>query len=209
MALNRSVRLGAAAIALAGVINVPALAAPSGVEAGLLVCKSVPGSRLNLFVYSRVDVDCTFRTTEGKVEQYKGKTGIGLGLDLNWDRDEEIGFSVINGGTDISPGAHSLAGTYIGGKASVTLGIGAGAAALIGGSNDSIALQPIALERSSGFGVAGGVAYLTLESDAPMMRDRTDPSLQGAPSSPQPGSDGEPTHIAPVTPVQPVAPTGN
>ena len=164
--LTRLFALTAAATALALPLahsQVGEAQAAGGVEAGILMCKSIPGTRLNLFVHSRIDLDCTFRTTAGKVEEYKGQSGIGLGLDLNWDRDEEIGFSVVNGGTELAPGAHALSGTYVGGKASVTLGVGAGAAALIGGSGDSIALHPLALERSSGFGLAGGVGYLTLQ----------------------------------------------
>ena len=187
--LTRLFALTAAAMALGLPLAVGPMGkakAAGGVEAGILMCKSVPGTRLNLFVHSRIDLDCTFRTTAGKVEEYKGRSGIGLGLDLNWDRDEEIGFSVINGGTELAPGAHALSGTYVGGKASVTLGVGAGAAALIGGSGDSIALQPLALERSSGFGLAGGVGYLVLEAK-PAMAPATTPGGPAAPIAPPAG----------------------
>ncbi|MDJ0950554.1 MAG: DUF992 domain-containing protein [Alphaproteobacteria bacterium] len=168
------------------------LAASGGVEAGILACKSVPNTRVNLILHSRIDVTCSFETTVGKVEYYRGKTGIGLGLDINWDRQEEIGFTVINGGSDIRAGAHSLAGTYLGGKASVTLGVGAGAAALIGGSSDSIALHPLALEKSSGFGLSGGLGYLVLTPDT---RGGAAGTTQPRSSAPQ----GEPQSLSPST----------
>ena len=134
-----------------------------GVEAGVLTCNSIPGTRLNLLIHSSIDVNCTFETADGKTEQYTGDTGIGLGVDLNWDRKEKLYFSVVSAGADITAGAYSLAGRYLGGKASITAGLGVGAAALIGGSDDNIALQPLALETSSGLGLSGGMAYLFLE----------------------------------------------
>ena len=140
-----------------------ALAEDSGVDVGLLTCKNVPGSGLNLVIHSTVDIACEFKATDGKVEHYQGETGIGLGIDLKWNRDEVIYFTVATAAADISPGSHALAGRYVGGKASATLGVGAGAQALIGGSNDNIALKP-ALEESKGFGIAGGLSYLYLEA---------------------------------------------
>jgi hypothetical protein len=64
---------------------------------------------------------------------------------------------------DNTPGAGGLAGKFVGGKGSVTLGYGAGAGVLVGGSDRNLTLQPLALEGSKGLGVAGGVSYLTLE----------------------------------------------
>lgn len=136
-----------------------------GVEAGLLTCHSVPGTRINLLIHSAIDVRCVFKTASGKVEYYRGTTGVAFGLDVNWDRSEAIAFSVVGGARDISPGAYSLTGRYVGGKASITAGEGIGAAALIGGSRNNIALEPLALETSTGLGLAAGVAYLSLKPD--------------------------------------------
>lgn len=143
-----------------------------GVEAGVLACDSLPETRVSLVVFSSVEIVCTFESLDGKVEQYRGDTGIGLGLDVNWKRSERIYFSVLAGSRDISAGSHSLTGHYVGGKASVTAGRGLGAAALIGGSSDNIALQPVGLEESSGFGLSGGLAYLRLEPDRPQQAGR-------------------------------------
>jgi len=58
------------------------------------------------------------------------------------------------------PGA--LAGHYAGATASAALGVGAGANVLIGGFNNSIALQPVAIEARNGLNVAAGIAELDL-----------------------------------------------
>src|SRR6202171_5626508 len=60
----------------------------------------------------------------------------------------------------LGPGA--LAGNYVGGTASATVGVGLGANALVGGSNNSIALQPLSIEANRGLNVAGGIAAVTL-----------------------------------------------
>src|SRR5262249_57251420 len=57
----------------------------------------------------------------------------------------------------------SLAGTYAGGTASVTVGVGVGANGLVGGSFNTITLQPLSIETNQGLNVAAGVASLTLE----------------------------------------------
>jgi hypothetical protein len=56
----------------------------------------------------------------------------------------------------------ALAGTYVGASGSISLGVGAGANVLVGGSHRSIALQPISLEGHAGVNLALGVAGLTL-----------------------------------------------
>ena len=59
-------------------------------------------------------------------------------------------------------GPGDLAGTYVGGSAAIALGLGAGANALIGGSGNSVALQPLSLEGQIGINVAAGAEGLTL-----------------------------------------------
>ena len=56
----------------------------------------------------------------------------------------------------------TLAGNYVGGTASATVGVGVGANALVGGFNNSIALQPLSIEANRGLNVAAGVAEMTL-----------------------------------------------
>lgn len=142
-----------------------ASAQEGGIELGILTCDTVAGTRVNLIIRSTVDVKCTFKGSSVE-EHYKGETGIGLGIDLNISRDETIAFTVLAAKSDMSAGAHALTGKYVGAKASVTVGVGLGAAVLVGGGEKNFSLQPIALETSTGFGLSGGVGYLYLEPAA-------------------------------------------
>ncbi len=136
--------------------------AGGGIEVGILTCNVVPGSRVNLLIRSTADVECTFKNN-GVTEHYHGETGIALGLDLSIRANEKMAFAVFAAADDIGPGAKALGGKYIGGQVSAAAGLGIGAKALIGGGAKSIGLQPLALESSTGFGIAGGLGFLYIE----------------------------------------------
>ena len=137
--------------------------AQGGVQVGVLECKVVPGSRVNLLIRSTADVDCTF-DNQGTVERYAGETGIGLGLDLSFRSDEMMHFAVIAASNDVNPGGHALAGKYVGGEATATAGVGLGAKALLGGGSKSCSLQPLALETNKGLGASAGLSFLYIEA---------------------------------------------
>ena len=157
--------LAAACAAVFGTAGASHAGDGPGVEVGILTCRSVEGTRLNLIFHSSVDLDCVFETPQGS-ERYVGESGVGLGLDINWERTEEIRFAVISTTTESGIGDHSLAGKYVGGKASITAGRGVGAQGLVGVGPKSFSLQPLAIETSEGFGLAAGLAYLFLEAPA-------------------------------------------
>lgn len=137
--------------------------AAGGVQVGVLECKVVPGSRVNLLIRSTADVKCTFNNN-GTVERYVGDTGIGLGLDLSFRKNEVMRFAVIAASSDVNPGGHALAGKYVGGEANATAGVGLGAKALVGGGNKNFSLQPIALETNKGLGASAGLSFLYIEA---------------------------------------------
>ena len=137
-------------------------AAEGGIEVGLLTCNVVPGSRVNLLIRSTADVECVYENN-GVSEAYHGETGIALGLDLSIRANEKMAFTVIAATSDVGPGAKALGGKYVGGQVSAAAGLGIGAKALIGGGAKSIGLQPLALESSTGIGVAGGLGFLYIE----------------------------------------------
>lgn len=151
----------AAAAALIGIsANVHA---QGGIELGVITCSVIPGSRVNLLIRSTADVECVFNN-QGTEEHYVGETGIALGLDLSFKGDEKIAFTVIAVAEDARPGAHALAGKYVGAEISATVGIGLGLKALVGGGDNNISLQPLALETSTGLGASGGLGFLYLEA---------------------------------------------
>ncbi len=137
-------------------------AAEPGIEVGMLTCRQIPNTRLNLIVYSSTSVTCVFRTSQGQ-ELYRGKTGIGLGADLTLNPETEILFAVFMISNDARIGSHALAGHYGGVKASVSAGIGAGISALIGGGAKNVSLQPLGIEGGTGWGASAGLSYLVLE----------------------------------------------
>ena len=57
-----------------------------------------------------------------------------------------------------------LSGNYGGAAASATVGVGVGANALVGGSGNTIALQPVSVQAQTGLSVAAGVAGLELRA---------------------------------------------
>ena len=60
------------------------------------------------------------------------------------------------------PARGGLAGNYVGASGDIALGVGVGANVLIGGSNKSVALQPVSVEGQVGVNLALGVAGLEL-----------------------------------------------
>ena len=54
------------------------------------------------------------------------------------------------------------AGKYVGATSDVSLGLGAGAKVLVGGSHRTVTLQPLSVEGEVGVNLALGVAGLTL-----------------------------------------------
>jgi hypothetical protein len=57
-----------------------------------------------------------------------------------------------------------VGGNYAGGSASATVGIGVGANALIGGSGNTIALQPVSVQGQTGLSAAAGIADMELRA---------------------------------------------
>lgn len=153
------------------IVGLPMLAggvanAAAGVETGILTCRGVPGTQINLLIHSTQDIKCVFKSTSGNIVQhYKGETGIGLGIDLNWTTNKRFAFTVVSGSSNVDPKSFSLAGKYLGASAAVTLGVGGGLATLIGGGKTQIGLQPLAVSSAEGLGVSAGLGYLYLERD--------------------------------------------
>ncbi|MFT5175831.1 MAG: hypothetical protein ACI8W7_004025 [Gammaproteobacteria bacterium] len=145
------------------VVAVPFSAAADSLKVGVLTCKTVPGSRVNLLIRSTADVNCVFEDSQGKKESYNGESGIALGLDLSFKSAETFAFAVFST-SERKAGAHSLAGKYIGGQATASLGVGLGAAALVGGNNDQFGLNPLALGANQGVGASAGIGFLYIEA---------------------------------------------
>ena len=147
----------ASALGLASAFAAPA-GAQAGVKVGTLTC-NVSGAWGFVFGSTR-GLACTFSGL-GRVEYYAGNISK-FGVDLGYTAGGVLIWTVIAPTAVLAPG--SLAGGYAGGTASATVGVGLGANALIGGSGNTIALQPLSIEGSTGLNVAAGIAALSLSA---------------------------------------------
>src|SRR5580700_11194080 len=147
--------LGSAA-AFAAMVATPVQAQPSRVQVGQLACSVSAG--VGLIVGSQRNVSCTFQPDNGPPEAYTG-TMTKVGLDVGFTSGSAIVWTVFTG-TNRYVGM--LSGTYTGAQAEATVAAGVGANALIGGSNRSVALQPLSVQGQVGLDLAVGVAELQL-----------------------------------------------
>ena len=135
----------------------------SGIQVGIITCAVIPNSRVNLLIRSTADFECVYEN-QGTTEKYIGDTGIALGLDLSFKQNEKFAFTVFAASADVQPGAHALAGKYVGGTLGASAGVGLSASALIGGGAKNISLQPLALGTNTGIGASGGIGFLYIEA---------------------------------------------
>ena len=141
-----------AGLGLAGAAN----AAPHGVRVGDLTCNVASGWG---FVFgSSKDLHCTYRGN-GHFEHYTGSISK-FGVDVGYTEGGVLVWGVFAPTSDMRKGA--LSGDYVGASAQATVGVGAGANALLGGFDKSIALQPLSVEGSKGLNVAAGIGSISL-----------------------------------------------
>ncbi len=134
-------------------------------KVGMLTCKIVPDSGINLLIHSTREVTCTFKPESGNaIEYYKGETGIGFGLDVNINRRSRVAYVVA--AEHFHFGTQQLAGRYSGAGGGASLGVQAGGSAPLQKRDRSILLQPTAV-RNSGAGATLGLTYLYLEPARP------------------------------------------
>ena len=152
------ITLAAAVLVLAtGVGPVPESAAQSGVKVGVLNCNVAGG--WGLVFGSSKNFNCTFSPQAGTVEKYSGEIGK-FGADIGYSKAAVLVWAVWAPTSDVKPGA--LKGSYGGVTGGASVGVGAGANVLVGGSNKTINLQPLSIEGTVGLNVAAGIAALTL-----------------------------------------------
>ena len=132
---------------------------PPGLKVGSLGCTMSP--TIGLIFGAIQTISCVF-TPDGPYppEAYVGTFGT-LGVDVGVVAAGGLAWGVYNGTS--GPLVHALAGTYVGGSASAAAGLGAGVNVLFGGSNRTIALQPISVEGEAGLNVEAGISTLVLK----------------------------------------------
>lgn len=153
------VRSAAAALALTLALGAldPAAAQPSRSRAGVLNCDISAG--IGFIIGSQRSVTCYFRPElPGPQEVYVG-TITKFGLDVGATAGGQMVWGVF---TETTAGHGFLAGDYAGASGEVTIAAGLGANVLVGGSNRTVALQPLSVQGQVGLNLAIGVANLNL-----------------------------------------------
>lgn len=147
----------AAVAAAAMLMTAGAAQAATQVKVGVLTCSVEPG--VGFIIGSSKDMTCSFKRDGHKAERYYGNIKK-LGLDIGVTGRTEIVWLVFSASsTKYGPG--SLAGTYVGGSAEATVGVGLGGNFLVGGSRKGFALQPWSIQGQVGLNYS--VAFSGLE----------------------------------------------
>lgn len=127
------------------------------VQVGVLECRG--GASVGFIVGSVTHLGCVLRA-EGLPEDRYVATIRKVGLDLGITQESALAWGVFAPVTRLGPG--DLAGNYAGAQGSAAIGVGIGGNVLIGGSNNTVALQPLSVQGQVGLSIAAGLESLEL-----------------------------------------------
>ena len=153
--MRRLITLAGVAAALAA--SVAGASAQERVQVGVLECRG--GASIGFIVGSVTNLGCVLRI-DGVPEDRYVATIRKVGVDLGITQETALAWGVFAPTRRLGPG--DLSGNYAGAQGSATIGVGAGGNVLVGGSNNSIALQPLSLQGQVGLSVAAGLESLEL-----------------------------------------------
>jgi hypothetical protein len=127
------------------------------VQVGVLECRG--GASIGFIVGSVTNLGCVLRI-DGMPEDRYVATIRKVGVDLGITQETALAWGVFSPVRRLGPG--DLSGNYAGAQGSASVGVGAGGNVLVGGSNNSISLQPLSLQGQVGLNVAAGLESLEL-----------------------------------------------
>ncbi len=127
------------------------------VQLGVLECRG--GASVGFIVGSVTNLGCVLRA-DGRPDSPYVATIRKVGLDIGITQETALAWAVF--APVERAGIGDLSGNYAGAQGSASVGIGLGANVLVGGSQNSIALQPLSLQGSTGLNIAVGLEGLEL-----------------------------------------------
>lgn len=127
------------------------------VQVGVLECRG--GASIGFIVGSVTNLGCVLRAGGMPEDRYIAVIQK-VGLDIGITEETALAWNVFAPVARLGPG--DLAGTYAGADASASIGLGVGGNVLVGGSNNSIALQPLSVQGEVGVSVVAGLESLEL-----------------------------------------------
>jgi hypothetical protein len=143
--------------AIAATLLTSSANAQDRVQVGVLECRG--GTSVGFIVGSVTNLGCVLRV-EGLPEDRYIATIRKVGLDLGITETTALAWGVFAPVARLGPG--DLTGTYAGAQGSASLGVGVGGNVLVGGSNNTIALQPLSVQGQVGVNIAAGLESLEL-----------------------------------------------
>jgi hypothetical protein len=127
------------------------------VQVGILECRGGPS--IGFVIGSVTNLGCVLRA-EGMPEDRYVATVRKVGIDLGITQESALAWGVFAPVARLGPG--DLSGDYVGAQGSASVGVGLGGNVLVGGSANSIALQPLSVQGQVGLNVAAGLESLEL-----------------------------------------------
>ena len=156
--MRRSITLAGIAVTMLVASFAAANAQPAPrVQIGILECRG--GASIGFIVGSVTHLGCVLRV-DGMPEDRYVATIRKVGIDIGITEESALAWGVYAPVARLGPG--DLSGNYAGADASAAVGVGLGGNVLVGGSNNSIALQPLSVEGQVGLSVAAGLESLEL-----------------------------------------------
>jgi hypothetical protein len=134
----------------------------SPVRAGILQCQG--GQNVGFVVGSVTSLECVFQSEGRRPEPYVA-TVRRYGVDLGFTEQTQFSWAVNSPAGRVGRGG--LTGNYGGVGANASVGVGGGGNFLVGGPQNSYALQPISVQGQTGLNVAAGVADIELQPFRP------------------------------------------
>ena len=156
---NFSILVGAAALfaSVTGAVAQQPMQPMQRVQVGILECRGA--ASVGFIVGSVTNLGCVFRSDAQPEDRYVA-TIRKVGLDLGITQESALAWGVFAPVARLGPGG--LSGDYVGAQGSATLGVGVGGNVLVGGSANSIALQPLSVQGQVGVSIAAGLESLEL-----------------------------------------------
>jgi hypothetical protein len=151
-------KLNSTVLALALLSASLSTASAQQTKVGLLTCYT--SERIGLIVGSTQKLTCTFTPDSGPAPEHYLGTINRIGPDIGATAGGIMSWAVLAPTDGWLRGA--LAGEYAGASGNVAVIVGGGANVLVGGSNRSIALQPLSVEGQVGINIAVGISGLSL-----------------------------------------------
>ena len=127
------------------------------VQVGILECRG--GASIGFIVGSVTNLGCVLRV-DGMPEDRYVATIRKVGIDLGVTQESALAWGVYAPVARLGIG--DLSGNYVGVDGSAAIGVGVGGNVLVGGSSNSIALQPLSVQGEIGLSVAAGLESLEL-----------------------------------------------